>query len=123
MDAEEIGEYPEGTEFDLVARTARSYPQLGTYWKSLKLACQATGLWPNDKALHKSLKIKQGRVEPIFDMKGNVAGMVPDSTSFENMPHKEFCIYMDAAMADLAEAIGYDPLQWWIDLKAKDDRR
>lgn len=111
-DAEELAGYPEFTEFDLVARTKRSNPQQGTYWKALTKAVEATGRWPSRDALHTALKVKLGYVEPIFDMRGNVVGMKPDSTAFDAMPHKEFCEYMTKAMNALAEAIGYDPLAW-----------
>lgn len=111
-DAKELDGFAEGTEFDLIPRTARSYPQLGTYWKTLTLACEATGMWPHREALHRALKVKLGYVEPVFDMRGRVVGMIPDSTSFTEMPHREFCTFMDAAMKELAEAIGSDPLAW-----------
>jgi len=111
-DAEEVAAYAIGTEFDLVARTARSKPQHGTYWKALDAAVRATGRWNSREALHVALKVKLGRVEPIFDLRGVVIGMRPDSTSFAAMPHREFCIFMDEAMAALSEAIGYDALKW-----------
>lgn len=111
-DAEELGKYPYGTQFDLVARTKRSLPQLGTYWKALTQAVDATGRWKNRDALHTALKIETGRVEPLFDMDGRVIGFIPDSTSFDSMSHKDFLEYMDEAMAALADAIGYDPLNW-----------
>jgi len=111
-DDEELAKYPLGTEFDLVARTKRSDPQHGTYWKTLTHVVEATGRWKNRDALHTALKVKLGRVEPIFDLKGRVIGFAPDSTSFASMPHKAFCEYMDEAMAELADAIGYDPLNW-----------
>jgi hypothetical protein len=38
--------------------------------------------------------------------------MQPDSTSFDAMPHREFCEYMAKAMAALSEALGYDALSW-----------
>jgi hypothetical protein len=111
-DAQELASYPVGTEFDLVARTKRSHPQQGTYWKALTRAVEATGRWQSPKALHTALKVKLGYLEPIFDLKGNVIGMQPDSTSFDAMPHREFCEYMTKAMAALSEALGYDALQW-----------
>ena len=111
-DAEEVRSYPIGTEFDLVPRTARSIRQHGTYWKALTRAVETTGRWPSRDALHTALKVQLGRVEPIFDMKGRVVGMVPDSISFAAMPHKEFCIYFEQAMAVLSEALGYDALAW-----------
>jgi len=111
-DAEELDGYADGTEFDLVARTKRSNPQQGTYWKTLTRAVDATGRWENREALHTALKVKLGYVEPIFDMAGKVIGMKPDSTAFNAMPHKAFCEYMEKAMAALSEAIGYDAIAW-----------
>ena len=111
-DAEELAGYAAGTEFDLVARTKRSHPQQGTYWKALTRAVEATGRWQSREALHTALKVKLGYVEPIFDMTGKVIGMKPDSTSFAAMPHKDFCAYMDKAMGELSDAIGYDALAW-----------
>ncbi len=111
-DAEEIAAYPEFTEFDLVARTKRSLPQHGTYWKALTKAVEATGRWQSRDALHTALKVKLGYVEPIFDLQGRVIGMKPDSTAFDAMPQKEFREYMAKAMDALSEALGYDALAW-----------
>lgn len=112
FDAEELDGYALGTEFDLVARTKRSVPQNGTYWKALQFAIDATGRWPHREALHTALKVKLGHVEPILDLKGNVVGMKPDSTAFEAMDHKTFRAFMDRAMAELSEAVGFDVLEW-----------
>ena len=96
----------------MVARTKRSHPQQGTYWKALTRAVEATGRWESRDALHTALKVELGYVEPIFDMQGRVIGMKPDSTAFNAMTHKDFCEYMDKAMAALSEAIGHDALEW-----------
>ena len=112
FDAEELDGFPMGTEFDLRARTKRSVPQNGTYWKALQVAVDATGRWQNREALHTALKVKLGYVEPIFDLQGKVIGMKPDSTSFEAMTHKEFRAFMDSAMNVLSEAVGFDVLAW-----------
>lgn len=111
-DAEELARYAEFTEFDMVARTKRSRPQQGTYWKALTRAVDATGRWQSRDALHTALKVKLGYVEPIFDLQGRVIGMKPDSTAFDAMPHKDFGEYMTKAMAALSEAVGYDALAW-----------
>ena len=114
-DATEIEAFTQGTEFDLIARTKRSNPQHGTYWKALTRAVEATGRWQSREALHTALKVKLGYVEPIFDLDGKVIGMKPDSTAFAAMTHKEFGEYMTKAMAALSEAIGYDALEWMND--------
>ena len=111
-DADELDRYAIGTEFDLVARTKRSIPQNGTYWKALDKAVEATGRWPSREALHTALKVKLGHVDPIFGMDGRVVGMQPKSTGFEAMSHVEFRDYMDRAMAELSGTLGYDALRW-----------
>ena len=112
FDAEELDGFAFGTEFDLRPRTKRSIPQNGVYWKALQLAIDTTGRWKSREALHTALKVKLGYVEPIFDLRGNVIGMKPDSTSFEAMTHREFRDFMDRAMAELSEAVGFDVLEW-----------
>ena len=111
-DEQELAAYPQGTQFDLVARTKRSNPQHGTYWKALTRVVEATDRWQSREALHTALKVKLGYVEPIFDMQGRVIGMKPDSTAFDAMTHREFSEYMEKAMAELADAVGFDPLGW-----------
>lgn len=112
LDAEELGRFPRGTEFDLKPRTRRSLPQHRAYWKALSLAVEATGRWPSREALHKALKINAGLVEPIMNMRGQIVGMQANSTALDQMPQHEFQAYFERAMADLSEAIGFDALAW-----------
>jgi hypothetical protein len=109
-DLEELDRFPLGTEFDLVARTKRSTPHNGLYWLALQKAVDATGRWNSREALHTALKVKMGMVEPIYDLKGNVSGMVPHSTAFEAMTQVEFNAYFTGAMALLSDAVGFDVL-------------
>lgn len=113
-DAEEIDEYAIGSKFDLVCRTKRSSPQLRAYWKTLGMVVSSTGRWPSRESLHDSLKFACGRISQVYDMNGNATGFQASSISMAKMPHKEFCKYMDEAMAKLSEAVGYDVL-WWYD--------
>ena len=115
FDVEELERFPVGAEFDLVPASPRSLPQHRTYWQALTRVVAATGRWQSREALHVALKVKLGRVEPIFDLQGRVIGMRPDSTAFDAMSHKEFCDYMEQAMAALAEAVGFDPLAFLED--------
>lgn len=112
FDAEEIGRFVRGTEFDLVARTRRSLPQHRTYWKALTKAVEATDRWPTREALHKALKIHCGLVEPIMDLKGRIVGMQANSTALDAMTQQEFQEYFTRAMAALSEALGHDALAW-----------
>ena len=109
-DAAGLDEYADQTEFDLRPRTRRSLPQHRLYWQALSKAVEATGRWPTPEALHTALKVRLGRFEPIFDLKGNVCGMKPDSTAFDKMGHREFTAYAEQAYAALSEALGYDCL-------------
>jgi hypothetical protein len=112
FDADEISRHANGTEFDLVSRTKRSPPQQRTYWDALGRVVEATERWPTKEALHTALKASCGLVEPFYDLKGNVCGMQAHSTAFEKMTHREFTDFFSMAMAKLAEAVGFDPLEW-----------
>lgn len=109
-DEEELLAYPDGMEFNLVARDSRSHPHHRLYWQVLKNIVTASGLWPTPEALHCALKVELGRVEPVFNLKGKVVGMRPDSTSFSAMGQREFRGFFDQAMELLAKQIGYDPI-------------
>lgn len=110
FDAEELASFPEGMLFDLVARNKRTLPLHRTYWTTLQRAVDATGKWKSREALHTALKVRMGLVEPIYDLKGNVSGMIPHSTAFAAMDQSQFKLYFDGAMAALSEAVGYDVL-------------
>ena len=110
-DAQELAAYPVGTEFDLVARTKRSQPQLRMYWAILAQAVAATGRWPTREKLHNALKFDLGRVEPVYNTKGHIVSMTPDSIALDSMPPIEFQAYFNEAMALLSEVLGYDPLE------------
>ena len=110
FDAEELDTFPEGMMFDLVARNKRTLPLHKTYWQALTRAVEATGRWQSREALHTSLKVRMGLVEPLYGLKGEVIGMIPHSTAFGAMDQGEFRVYFDKAMSALSEAVGYDVL-------------
>jgi len=110
FDAEEFLSFPNGMLFDLIPRNKRTLPLHRTYWQALTKAVEATGRWQSREALHTSLKVAMGLVEPIYDLRGNVTGMQPHSTAFAAMDQGEFKVYFDGAMAKLSEAVGYDVL-------------
>jgi hypothetical protein len=111
-DAELLDDFPDGMEFDLIARNKRTNPLHATYWKALTLAVEATGRWQSREALHTALKVQQGLVEPLYGLDGKVIGMIPHSTAFAAMDQGEFKAYFDKAMGALSEAIGHDALAW-----------
>jgi len=110
-DAEAIGRYPDGTQFDMVARTKRSHPQLRLYWVVLGNAVKATGRWPTAEKLHEGLKMDLGRTEAVYNLRGKIVGLKPDSIALDKMTQLEFQAYFDEAMALMSDVLGYDPLE------------
>ncbi len=108
-DAELVLSAPIGTEFRMAPLTKRSVPQHRTYWKALSEVCRATDKWPTAEHLHDALKRACGYVTVTHGLDGKPY-VTTDSTSFDAMNAPEFKAYMDRAMAQLADAIGYDPL-------------
>ena len=53
--------------------------------------------YSTEDALHKSLLVACGVVEPVITLTGEII-FVPSSTAFEAMPEEEFKIYFDKAM-------------------------
>ena len=100
-----------GTEYKLVKLTKRSLPQQRTYWKALSLVAANDDRWASAEALHDALKRACGIVTVVHDLKGNPF-ITTDSTAFDAMDADAFKAFMDKAMAQLAEAIGWDPLSF-----------
>ena len=111
-DAEQLDGFAIGTEFDLIARTKRSDKQFRTYWKALNGVVKATGAWSNSEAVHRWIKFELQRFEPILGPNGEVVGTTLDSAAMDKMPHKDFCEFMDQAMARLSKEVGYDVMAW-----------
>jgi hypothetical protein len=117
FDAEELERFPDGMLFEMTAQNKRTLPLHRTYWTALQRAIDATGRWQSREALHTSLKVAMGLVEPIYDLRGNITGMQPHSTAFGAMDQGEFKAYFDGSMAKLSEACGYDVLAFLEDGK------
>lgn len=111
FDAEQLDGYPIGTEFRASSLTKRSLPQHRTYWKALSYVVQATGAWPTVEHLHEVVKRDLGYVTFARGLDGQSKEIV-DSTAFDAMDQDAFKAFFDAAMARIAEATGFDPLQW-----------
>lgn len=119
FDAEQLDGEPIGAEYDLKRRARRSIPLQRTYWKTLKLFCDATDLFPTSDHLHDALKHDLGYVTVRQDLNGRPY-IVADSTAFDAMKtDAEFRPYFDKAMARLAEVGGFDPLAWLEDEKQR----
>jgi hypothetical protein len=111
-DAEEINALAVGTEFDLVKRSNRSRKHLRTYWKALAGVVKATGRWATAEYLHYDLMYACGFVRWGIDLKSGDLRKTRDSIAIDAMTQAEFKVYFDAAMAELADAVGYDPLRF-----------
>lgn len=107
-DAERLDGYPEGTEFDLIARTRRSLPQQRTYWAALHRIVEATDRWPDAEHLHDALRRSLGYIHVRHDLTGEPY-LALDSTAFDSMTADEFSAYMQRAFARLAEITGINP--------------
>lgn len=100
---------PIGTEYDLVRRNKRSWPQLKLYWLILGRVVKATEKWPNAEKLHTDIKWCLGYVEKsVSPLTGEVRYEV-DSAALDKMDEPTFCAFMDQAMGMLADRLGFDP--------------
>lgn len=111
-DAEKLAASKLGHVFELVPATKRSSKQLRTYWRALGIVVKATGKWPNSEKLSEELKWACGYRTKFVDWSTGEFLERPDSIALAEMEHEEFCTFMDAAMAQLAEHIGFDPLSF-----------
>ncbi len=110
IDAEQVWADPVGTEYDLVKRTKRSWPQLKLYWSMLNRIVKATGDWPSSVHLSDEIKLTLGYRRVLANLRTGEVHECPDSIALDNMSHDEFMAYFEAAQALLAEKIGFDPL-------------
>jgi hypothetical protein len=117
FDAERFDGFPDGTEFDLIARTRRSGRQNATYWLALHRIVEATGRWPNAETLHDALRRDLGYIHVQRDLAGEPY-LAVDSTAFDAMNTDEFSAYFEQAMARLAEITGIDVLAFLDERRA-----
>jgi hypothetical protein len=117
FDAERFDGFPDGTEFDLVARTRRSLPQQRTYWLALHRVVEATGRWVDAEHLHDALRRDLGYIHVQRDLAGEPY-LAVDSTAFDAMSADEFGRYFEQAIARLAEITGIDVLAFLDERRA-----
>lgn len=110
FDAERLEALALDTEFDVTVRTKRSNPQNRLYFQILSNVIKACGATMPPEVLHDKLKGRLGYTFLYRDLDGSLKEHV-DSTAFDNMDHPDFQIYFDAAMKELAEIVGFDPMQ------------
>jgi hypothetical protein len=108
FDAERFDGFPDGTEFDLIARTRRSGRQNATYWLALHRIVEATGRWCDAEHLHDALRRDLGYIHVRKDLTGEPY-LALDSTAFDAMTAEEFSAYMQRAFSRLAEVTGINP--------------
>jgi hypothetical protein len=109
-DAEVLWSDPLGTEYDVVKRTKRSWPQLKLYWAMLGRVVKATGKWPDPEHLHEAIKLTLGYCREVVNLRTGEVTIVPDSAALDAMDPEEFRAFFDSAAALLAERLGFDPL-------------
>jgi hypothetical protein len=107
-DAELIGQYPQGQEFDLVPRSKRSAPHNSKYWAELGQIVAATGAWPSAEKMHDWVKIRLGYVSPVLGPKGQIVGLTANSTAFHAMKQDEFNRFYEQFAALVAADLGID---------------
>lgn len=109
-DAEVLMADAVGTEYDLVKRTRRSWPQLKLYWSMLNRVVKATGSWPNAEKLHRDIKLTLGFVEQSVNLRTGEIAVTPDSVALDSMSQDEFQAFFDDAVRLLTERLRFDPL-------------
>jgi hypothetical protein len=117
-DAEKMAAIKEGSIFEIMPVTDRSTPQLKTYWKALSLVVKVTQKWPTSEKLHRAIKMSLGYVETTINLKTGEEHVVPDSIALDAMSREEFCVFMNQAMALLADTVGFDPLSFLAEERA-----
>lgn len=110
FDAEQLWADPAGTEYDLVKRTKRSWPQLKLYWAMLNRVVKATGKWPSAEHLHEAIKLTLGYCREGVNLRTGDVTLVADSAALDRMDHDQFRQFFDAAQGLIAEQLGFDPL-------------
>lgn len=110
FDAEQVWNDPVGTEYDLVKRTKRSWPQLKLYWSMLNRVVKSTQGWPSAEHLSDEIKLTLGYRRKLVNLRTGEVTDTVDSIALDNMKHDEFIAYFEDAQKLLAERLGFDPL-------------
>jgi hypothetical protein len=110
---------PEGVDLNCAITRARSLPQLGTYWGSLRFALEhgpewMSAQWLSYYELSDALQIEVGFVNQIKLSNGSVIG-VPKSKSFAECKQDVFNAYFNKAQDQLAIWCGFDVVTAYLD--------
>lgn len=109
-DAEDLMNFPLNTEFDLVPRTKRSWPQLKLYWSVLGRVVKATQGWPSAEHLSDEIKLTLGYRRQLANLRTGEVTETVDSIALDKMKPEQFREFFDDAMRLLADRLEYDPL-------------
>ena len=93
-----------GSRVRLDVTEFRSLPRNSYYWVILQVVVENSECFATKEALHKTLLLACGVVEPIIDLDGEIV-MAPASTAFDKMPEGEFKAYFDKAMQLISQRI------------------
>lgn len=96
-DEELCAELPKNTNLRAAFSRPRNIPRHRLYRVVLRLVVHNTDKFATEEALHKTLLVGCGVVEPVITVQGEIL-MIPSSTAFEAMPEDEFKSYFDDAM-------------------------
>jgi hypothetical protein len=89
--------YPEGVPLRIQLAQPRSGPRHRLYRVILRIVVENTEKFSTEDALHKTLLVGCGVVEPVITPEADII-MCPSSTAFDAMREDEFKAYFDQAM-------------------------
>jgi hypothetical protein len=82
----------------------RSLPRHRLYWAIVRTVLKNNNFFATDIALHKTLLMACGVVEPVATTEGEIV-LVPSSIAFDAMGEDEFKQYLDAALIAISTSI------------------
>lgn len=103
-DLELVQHLKKGARVRLDVTEFRSLPRNAFYWVVLRLVVENTEYFATAEALHKTLLVGCGVVEPVISLDGEIL-MTPASTAFDKMGEGDFKAYFDRAMQIIQERI------------------
>ncbi|WP_316196701.1 hypothetical protein [Bradyrhizobium sp. SZCCHNS3053] len=103
-DVEMFERYPENVPLRIQLAQPRSGPRHRLYRVILRIVVANTKKFSTEDALHKTLLVGCGVVEPVISPDAEII-MCPSSTAFDAMPEDEFKIYLDNALEIITSLI------------------
>jgi hypothetical protein len=103
-DEKMLERYPEGVPLRIQLAQPRSGPRHRLYRVILRIVVENTEKFSTEDALHKTLLVGCGVVEPVITPEADII-MCPSSTAFDAMPEDEFKAYFDRALGIITSLI------------------